>query len=76
MERDGRQYVGAVLKLNDAGRAELAKRGRRALGDALKAALKGKVERAAIPRQLRYVDEIPLDTQGKRKQAVLRELFR
>jgi acyl-coenzyme A synthetase/AMP-(fatty) acid ligase len=74
MEEDGRQYIGAVIKLNDVGETELQKLGRRALGDLLKEALRAKVERVAVPRKLRYVDEIPVDAQGKRQQAVLREL--
>jgi acyl-coenzyme A synthetase/AMP-(fatty) acid ligase len=76
MEERGRQYVAAVVKLNDAGRAQLVAGGRRALGEALKKALRAKVERVAVPRKFRYVDEIPVDTQGKRRQQALRELVR
>jgi acyl-coenzyme A synthetase/AMP-(fatty) acid ligase len=68
--------VGAVIKLNDVGKGQLQELGRRALGDSLKKALGAKVERVAVPRKLRYVDELPLDAQGKRRQAVLRELVR
>ncbi len=76
MEEHGRQYVAAVVKLNEAGRAQLAAGGRRELGESLKKALRTKVERVAVPRKFRYVDEIPVDAQGKRRQQALRELMR
>jgi acyl-coenzyme A synthetase/AMP-(fatty) acid ligase len=76
MEERGRQYVAAVVKLNETGRAQLAALGRRAFGDALKKALRAKVERVAVPRKFRYVEEIPVDAQGKRRQQALRELVR
>jgi acyl-coenzyme A synthetase/AMP-(fatty) acid ligase len=75
LERDQRQYVGVVVKLNPAGRAALAELGRRAFGEQLKDSLRSKVEPVALPRRLRYVDEIPVDTQGKRRAAELKRLF-
>jgi acyl-coenzyme A synthetase/AMP-(fatty) acid ligase len=70
-----RQYVGVVAQLSAAGAAELQRRGRRSFSEALKSGLRSRVERVALPRKFRYVDAIPVDTQGKRRQAVLAELF-
>jgi acyl-coenzyme A synthetase/AMP-(fatty) acid ligase len=70
-----RQYVGVVAQLSAAGAAELQRRGRRSFSEALKSGLHSRVERVALPRKFRYVDAIPVDTQGKRRQAVLAELF-
>jgi acyl-coenzyme A synthetase/AMP-(fatty) acid ligase len=76
MEDSGRQYVGAVIKLNADGREQLASNGRRGLSEMLKNALRAQVERVAVPRKLRYVDDVPVDSQGKRRANVLRDLVR
>jgi len=76
LEDGARQYIGAIVKLSSAGTAELATRGRRAFGEALKAALRSRIERVAVPRKFRYVDAVPVDAQGKRQRAVLQQLFR
>jgi acyl-coenzyme A synthetase/AMP-(fatty) acid ligase len=71
-----RQLVGAVVKLSAAGVERLGALGRRRLGDQLRQALRSKVEAIALPRRFRYVEEIPVDAQGKRLQTELEELFR
>ncbi|HVS23842.1 MAG TPA: class I adenylate-forming enzyme family protein [Gammaproteobacteria bacterium] len=71
-----RQYVGVVVKLSAAGVEQLRAVGRRRLADLLKQALRPKVEAVALPRKFRYVDEIPINAQGKRIQSGLEELFR
>jgi acyl-coenzyme A synthetase/AMP-(fatty) acid ligase len=76
LEERGRQYVGVVLQLSGAGAAELARRGRRSFGETLKASLRARIESVALPRKYRYVDELPVDKQGKRQQSALRQLFR
>jgi acyl-coenzyme A synthetase/AMP-(fatty) acid ligase len=63
------------VQLTAQGAAELAQCGRRAFGDALKATLKPRLERVAVPRKLRYVERVPVDAQGKRQPALLRQLF-
>jgi acyl-coenzyme A synthetase/AMP-(fatty) acid ligase len=75
LDRGGRQHVGAVVELNERGRAALAERGRAALGRELRAALRGKIEAVAVPRVFRYCDRIPVDAQGKRQAAALAALF-
>ena len=75
LDDGGRQYVGVVVQLNAVGAAELAHRGRRALNQALKAALRTRIEPIALPRKFRYVDTMPVDAQGKRQRAALEDLF-
>jgi acyl-coenzyme A synthetase/AMP-(fatty) acid ligase len=70
-----RQFIGAVVQLNAAGRAELSRRGARAFNVELKAALRTRLEPLALPRKIRHVDAIPVDSQGKRRPAALQELF-
>lgn len=70
-----RQYVGIVARLTADGAAALTSRGRRSFSDALKATLKSRIERVAVPRKFRYVEAIPVDAQGKRQPAILAQLF-
>jgi acyl-coenzyme A synthetase/AMP-(fatty) acid ligase len=75
LEEDARQYIGLVVQLSDSGNTELEELGRRDFGRKIKKALGGKLDPVAIPRKIRYVDTIPVNSQGKRKPAVMRELF-
>ncbi len=75
LEDGARQYVGAAVELNDAGRAALTERGRAAVTAALKAAVRGRVDPVAVPRVFRFPDVLPVDAQGKRQVARLKELF-
>lgn len=70
-----RQYVGVVAQLTADGAAALAHQGRRSFSDELKAALKSRIERVAVPRKFRYVEAVPVDAQGKRQRALLEQLF-
>jgi acyl-coenzyme A synthetase/AMP-(fatty) acid ligase len=76
LEDRGRQYVGVVAELNSSGVAELARIGRRPFTEGLKAALRPRIERVALPRKFRFVDAIPVDTQGKRTRRTLEILFK
>ncbi len=75
LEDGARQYVGAVVELRDAGRDALKERGRAAVTAALKAAVRGRVDPVAVPRAFRFPDVLPIDAQGKRQVARLKELF-
>jgi acyl-coenzyme A synthetase/AMP-(fatty) acid ligase len=70
-----RQSVGAVIELSAAGRSALAEHGRAAVTAALKAVVRGKVDPVAVPRLFRFPEALPVDAQGKRQAARLRELF-
>jgi acyl-coenzyme A synthetase/AMP-(fatty) acid ligase len=41
----------------------------------VRSSLRGRVEPLALPRKLRQVDAIPVDSQGKRPAAALQALF-
>ncbi len=75
LEDGRRQYVGAVLQLNAEGAAEVARVGRRSFNESLKAVLRGRIDGVAMPRRFRYIDAIPVDTQGKRQPAMIERLF-
>jgi len=70
-----RQYVGAVVELTGAGREALAEQGRAAVTAALKAAVRGRIDPVAVPRLFRFPEVLPVDAQGKRQAARLKELF-
>jgi acyl-coenzyme A synthetase/AMP-(fatty) acid ligase len=75
LEDDSRQYVGVVVELTAAGKAELAARGKRALNTALRSSLRACIEAVALPRAFRYPAAIPVDAQGKRQVGALTALF-
>ena len=72
-ERKGR--LGAVVALKRDGNDALIDRGRRAVGEQLRNHLAGSFETLALPRYWRYVNRIPLNSQGKSSSDVLRDLF-
>jgi acyl-coenzyme A synthetase/AMP-(fatty) acid ligase len=74
-DEGGRQYIGVVLELSELGRAEIESSGRKELNRQLKEWLRDKSDPLALPRKFRYEDEIPVNPQGKRQQAVIRQLF-
>lgn len=75
LEDDARQYVGVLIKLSEAGASELKRLGRRSFNEHLKDLLRPRIEPVALPRKFRYVAEIPVDQQGKRRQSRLKEHF-
>jgi acyl-coenzyme A synthetase/AMP-(fatty) acid ligase len=75
LDDGSRQHVGVVVQLTPAGTAALGRLGRRFFNEALKTALRPRIERVALPRKFRYVDAVPADSQGKRQRALLERLF-
>ena len=69
------ERVGMVLELTEAGWQELLAKGRKAMGVALRDWLAPSVERVALPRQWRYVTQLPMNEQGKITQQNLLALF-
>lgn len=72
---EARQCVAVAIQLSPDGSAKLGAIGRRAFADDLRNALRTRIDAVALPRKLRYVDEIPCDSQGKRTQAEVTRLF-
>jgi acyl-coenzyme A synthetase/AMP-(fatty) acid ligase len=75
LEDDARQFIGAVVELTPQGLHALEARGKRAVGTALRASLRGRVDAVALPRAFRFPAALPVDAQGKRQIAVLASLF-
>ena len=75
LEDDARQFVGAVVELTPAGVEALAARGKRAVGTALRASLRGRIDAVALPRAFRFPASLPVDAQGKKQIATLVALF-
>ena len=70
-----RQKVAAFVVCSAAGRALLAAEGKLALNRRLQQALQGRVEAVAMPRRWRYLDQLPINAQGKTTQALLLALL-
>ncbi len=70
-----RTRVGVVAILNGAGRVQLNHLGRRFFNEALREHLLQHFERVLLPRHWRYVEQWPINAQGKVPQAALISLF-
>jgi acyl-coenzyme A synthetase/AMP-(fatty) acid ligase len=70
-----RQKLAAFVVPNAAGREVLAAGGKQALNLRLRAALAGVVEAVALPRRWRYLEQMPVNAQGKTPLAALLALL-
>ena len=70
-----RTVIGAVVILNDLGRAGLAASGKAAMNDALREWMRKNYEALLIPRKWRFVDTLPDNDMGKVERARLQRLF-
>lgn len=70
-----RAFIGAVVVLDEAGRAALAADGKLAVNETLKAWLRQSYEALLLPRKWRYPDTLPDNAMGKTEQARLLALF-
>ena len=70
-----RDLVGAVVVPSDEGWVALRAEGAAVVGAQLRALLADSTERVALPRRWRWVDELPLNAQGKVTQAAIAQLF-
>ncbi len=70
-----RTLIGAVVILNDQGRAELATYGKAAMNDTLREWMRKHYEALLVPRKWRYVDSLPDNDMGKIERARLQRLF-
>lgn len=67
--------ISAVVALNAEGRARLIDQGRRHINRQLSAYLGQYVQTVAVPRYWRYLQKMPVDSQGKIQEYVLSSLF-
>jgi hypothetical protein len=70
-----RQALAAFVVPNAAGRALLEREGKLALNARLRAHLATLVEAVALPRRWRYLEQMPVNAQGKTTQALLLALL-
>lgn len=71
-----RERLAVVVVMNSQGNQNLKAHGKLAVVNRLRKALETSVDAIAIPRHWRFLDEMPVDSQGKTSQRVLSELFR
>ena len=62
---DQRQRLAAIIVLSEPGKKFLIANGKIALNMHLRSSLVGSVEPVALPRRWRYVEQMPINTQGK-----------
>ena len=67
--------LGAVVALTEAGRARLAELGAFRLGRRLRQAIAGTGDRSAMPRRWRFVECLPVNAMGKRREGDILALF-
>jgi 3-hydroxymyristoyl/3-hydroxydecanoyl-(acyl carrier protein) dehydratase len=72
---DRKQALAAIVALTDAGRAALQARGAFRLSRDLRRASAAELEPAERPKHWRFVDAIPVDSQGKRVLSTLLAMF-
>jgi acyl-coenzyme A synthetase/AMP-(fatty) acid ligase len=75
LEDGVRQYVGLVVQLSESGVVELNEQGNKQVNAAIRRSLRRKLDPVAVPKKFRFVDTIPVNAQGKRRQETLQKLF-
>jgi acyl-coenzyme A synthetase/AMP-(fatty) acid ligase len=73
--KDGAETLVAVVELSPSGRQQYDEIGAFRLGRALRRELSPYLENAALPRRWRFVKRLPVNSQGKRQQSEMNELF-
>ncbi len=76
LSQNSRIVIGCVLVLNDAGRDFIISNGRRNLIQNIKDYLAAYFPNVALPRKIRIVNVIPMNTQGKILKAEVAEILR
>jgi uncharacterized membrane protein/acyl-CoA synthetase (AMP-forming)/AMP-acid ligase II len=73
--KDRRQYLAAALVLNDAGNKQFLNWEKFEINRWFREYLARFLEPMAVPKKWRYVQSLPLDTQGKKKKEAIEALF-
>jgi hypothetical protein len=73
--KDRRQYLAAALVLNEAGEQQFRNREKFEINRWFREYLARFLEPVAIPKKWRYVQSLPLDSQGKKKKEAIEALF-
>lgn len=75
IEKEHRQILACVVVLTETAREQLKRIGKASFVAALKAQLKDKLETIAIPRQWRFITQLPQNAQSKLNKQYLKSLF-
>ncbi len=70
-----RDFLGAVVVLTEVGKSYLARHGRYDMSGDLRDVLLNHFERVVLPRKWRYVEQLPLNAQGKLTMTVVNAMF-
>ena len=75
LEHEHRQILACVAVLNETTRQQLSAGAKLDVVTQLKSALKDKLETIAIPRQWRFLSQLPQNSQSKLNKTVMKDLF-
>lgn len=76
LEHEQRQILGCIVVLTEQARAQLQQLGKSAFVGHLKQQLKDRLETIAIPRQWRFLSQLPQNSQSKLNKSYLETLFK
>ncbi|MGR2826065.1 AMP-binding protein [Acinetobacter sp. 1124_18A] len=76
LEHEQRQILGCIVVLTEQARAQLQQLGKSAFVSHLKQQLKDSLETIAIPRQWRFLSQLPQNSQSKLNKSYLETLFK
>ncbi|WP_151988837.1 AMP-binding protein [Acinetobacter oleivorans] len=76
LEHEQRQILGCIVVLKEQAREQLQQQGKSAFVSHLKQQLKDSLETIAIPRQWRFLSQLPQNTQSKLNKNYLKTLFK
>ncbi|MFV5444521.1 AMP-binding protein [Acinetobacter oleivorans] len=76
LEHEQRQILGCIVVLTEQAREQLQQQGKAAFVSHLKQQLKDSLETIAIPRQWRFLSQLPQNTQSKLNKNYLKTLFK
>ncbi|USP40029.1 AMP-binding protein [Acinetobacter sp. XS-4] len=76
LEHEQRQILGCIVVLTEQAREQLQQQGKSTFVSHLKQQLKDSLETIAIPRQWRFLSQLPQNTQSKLNKNYLKTLFK
>jgi len=76
LEHEHRQILGCIVVLKEDAREQLQQLGKSVFVDHLKQQLKDRLETIAIPRQWRFLSQLPQNSQSKLNKSYLQTLFK
>jgi len=72
---DARQYLAAAVVFNDKGKEKFSNAGKNEINKFWREYLQKYFENLVIPKKWRYLDSIPLNSQGKKQKEAVKMLF-